>query len=172
MLGLCSATKYVKTSTSSSASSSSTPADIYFFERSEKACGLRDESQIPIALNSQQSLGASLGAGLKNGDGMYNGPPLGNQANGQSQIKDQSYLDIDQDSIQALPADFPVTVAQMTTDSLQHDGWDSLPPLANSAPIGRGSYLRNSPYAQALAAAAPDSNSETNIDFNDWRVTT
>lgn len=169
MPGLCSATKYVKPSASSSAYSSSTPADIYFFERSEKACGLRDESQIPIALNSQQSLGASLGAELQNGYGMYNGPPLGNQASGDPQIKDQSS---DKDSIQAFPGDFPVTVAQVTTDSLQHDGWDSLLPLANSAPIGRGSYLRNSPYAQALAAAAPDSDTETNNDFTDWRVTT
>lgn len=103
---------------------------------------------------------------------MYNGPPLGNQANGETQIKDQSYLDSDQDSIQGFPGDFPVTVAQMTTDSLQHDGWDSLPPLANSAPIGRGSYFQNSPYAQALAAAALDSNIETNNDFTDWGVTT
>lgn len=103
---------------------------------------------------------------------MYNGPPLGNQANGELQIKDQSYLDSDKDSIQSFPGDFPVTVAQMTTDPLQHDGLDSLPPLVNSAPVGRGSYLWNSPYAQALAAAAPDSNTETNNEFTDWRVTT
>lgn len=172
MLGLCSATKYVKTSAPSSTYSCSTPADIYLFERSEKACGLRDDSQIPIALESQPSLDASLGAGLKNGYGMYNGPPFGNQANGEPQIKDQSYLDSDRGSIQSYPEDFPVTVAQMTTDPLQHDGWDSLPPLVNSAPIDHGSYLQNSPYAQALAAAAADSNTETNNDFTDWRVTT
>lgn len=103
---------------------------------------------------------------------MYDDPPLGNQANGVPQIKDQSYLDRDKDSLQSFPGDFPDTIAQMTTDHLKHDGWDSLPPLDNSAPIGRDSYLWNSPYAQALAAAAPDSNTETKNDFTDWRVTT
>lgn len=150
------------------------PADIYiyFFEHSQKACGLGDESQIPTDPKSQESLGASLGrAGLQNGYGMYNGPALAHQANnGEPQIKDQSYLDSDKDSIQAFPDDFPLTVAQMTKDPFQHDGWewDSLPPLlVNSAPFGPGSYLQNSPSAQALApaAAASDSNTETSNDF-------
>lgn len=174
MPGLCSATKYVKPSTSSSASPFSTPADVCFSERSEKACGLRDESRIPISLDSQQSLGASLDGGLQNGDGMYNSPALGNQANGEPQMKDQTYLDSNKDFIEAFPGDFPLTTAQTTIDSLQHDGWDSLPPLADSAPpIGRGPYLQGSPYAQALAAAAaPDANIESNSDFTDWRITT
>lgn len=87
-------------------------------------------------------------------------------------MNDQSYLDSEKGSRQASPGDVPVTIAQMTTDSLQPDGWDSLPPLANSGPIARGPYLQGSPYAQALAAAAPDSNTETNNDFTDWRFTT
>lgn len=97
----------------------------------------------------------------------------GNQANGEPQIKDQSYLDSDKDSIQTFPDDFPLeTVAsQMTKDPIQHDGWewDSLPPLlVNSAPsFGPGSYLQNSPSAKALAPAdaASDSNTETSNDF-------
>lgn len=119
-------------------------------------------------------MGASLDAGLQNGYTMYKIPPLGNQADEepQMQIKDQSYLDRNKYSMQAVPGDSPVIIAHMTTESLQHDGWDSLPSLANSAPIGRGPYIQGSPYAQALAAAAPDSNTETNNDFTDWRVTT
>lgn len=87
-------------------------------------------------------------------------------------MNDQSYLDSEKGSRQALPGDVPVTIAQTTKDSLQPDGWDSLPPLANSGPIARGPYLQGSPYAQALAAAAPDLNTETNNDFTDWRFTT
>lgn len=170
--GLCSATKYVKTSTLSFTFSSSTLADISFIKHSDKACDLWDESPNPQSLNNQQSLDASLDAGLQNGNSMYNRPPLGNQADGESQINDQSYLDSDKGSRQAFPGDFPVTIAQMTTGSLQHDGWDSLPPLANSGPIARGPYLQGSPYAQALAAAGTDSNTETDNDFTDWRFKT
>lgn len=116
----------------------------------------------------RQPLGGSL-------DGSYNRPTLGGQADGEQQTKDQSYLDSDQDySIQAFS-----NAHIAATDSDQHDGWGSLPPLANSDP-----YLQGSPYAQSLAAAdaapgfngaaiaAPDSNIETNDDFTDWRVTT
>lgn len=120
----------------------------------------------------RQELGGPL-------DGMMdNRPTLGGQAGGEAATKDQSYLDSDQDSIQAF------SNAQIApTDSDQHDGWGSFPPLANSDP-----YLQGSPYAQSLAAAAaaappafngaaiviaaPDSNIETNDDFTDWRVTT
>lgn len=77
--------------TSSFASSSSTLADLSFFECSEQACGLRDESQIPVSLDSQQSLSAaSFDAGIQIGHGKYNRPPLGNQADGEPQMKDQS----------------------------------------------------------------------------------
>lgn len=118
----------------------------------------------------RQALGGPL-------DGMMdNRPTLGGQAGGEPATKDQSYLDSDQDSTQAF------SNAQIAaTDSDQHDGWGSLPPLADSDP-----YLQGSPYAQSLAAAAaaaapafngaaiaaPDSNIETNDDFTDWRVTT
>lgn len=114
----------------------------------------------------RQALGGPL-------DGMMdNRPTLGGQAGGEPATKDQSYLDSDQGSIQAF------SNAQIAaTDSDQHDGWGSLPPLANSDP-----HLQGSPYAQSLAAAAPafngaaiaapDSNIETNDGFTDWRVTT
>lgn len=149
------------------------------YKRSEKACGLRDENQIPVSLD-RQALGGSLEAEAQSGHGTYDRPPpLGGQADGEPEIQDQSFLDSDQDFTQA-----PSSITQMeTTDSYQHDGWESLPSLVNSDPIGHGPYLQVPPYAQALAAAtpglngaaaaaAPDSNIETNNDFTDWRVTT
>lgn len=148
-------------------SSSSTHADQSSFGRSENACGLKDESQISVSLD-RQPLGGSL-------DGMNNRPTLGGQADGELPTNDQSYLDSDQDSVQAFSS------AQFAAaDSDQHNGWGSFPPLANSDP-----YVQGSQYAQSLAAAAaaapafngaaitaPDSNIETKDDFTDWRVIT
>lgn len=157
------------------------------FERSQEACGLRDESQIPMSLDSQRS-GASLGAEPQLGHGTDNNLPSGRPADAQPQIKEQSYVDSDQNFIQAFSGDFPATNARMVaTESHQYDGWESMPLLANSAPIGPDPSLQGSPYAQSLAAAAtapgfngaaaaaaaaPNSNIETYNDFTDWAVTT
>lgn len=98
---------------------------------------------------------------------------MGGQADGQPLLNEQTYLDSDNDVIQASPGDFPATDAQMAIDPRKYDGWENLPPLAHSAPIGRDPYFRGSPDAQALAAApglndaaaAPDSNIETINEF-------